>query len=172
MTDEISISDVLTEFDKNLCNLYNVDNDQNEDDTSTDVLTDNEYFTESDFIDYCKASNFSCVNDLLILTLNIANLLSKLSSLKAFLTNLTAGRCKPDIVVIVETHISEQCSHGHKGDDMTNIVPGFVFLHKGRRTKRGGGVGILVSKDLDTETRTLSAEESGLDFIEDVVYVC
>ena len=167
MTDEISTSDVLTELDKNLCNLYTVDVDQNEDEIGTNVLTDNEYYTECDFIDFLKASNFSKTDDLLILSLNIANLLSKLSSLKNFLTNISAGGCKPDIIVVVETHISEQCSHGPKGDDLTNIIPGYTFFHRGRANKKGGGVGILVSNDLDTETKILTARETGLDFMEE-----
>ena len=41
MTDELSTSDVLTELDKNLCNLYTIDVDQNDDEFGTNALTDN-----------------------------------------------------------------------------------------------------------------------------------
>ena len=52
-----------------------------------------------------------------ILTINIANLLSKLGSLKVFLNNITTQTNKPDIIVVIETHISEITQAGYSNQN-------------------------------------------------------
>ena len=81
--DEVTVEDVSTDRTKNLCNIFNIDRNQDDDSIDPLELKDNEYYTESDFIDFIVANNYSTANNLLILFLKIANLSSKLSSLKS-----------------------------------------------------------------------------------------
>ena len=150
--DELSTQDVLTDPSKNLCSLYQC-NDEDEDENITFTLLDNKYFTESDFIDFLTTANYSNASNLTILSINIANLLSKLSSLKQFVTNVSSSGIKPDIIIVVETHISDSTNHGLDSQALSSIIPGYQFFHKGRKAKRGGGVGVLVSLDIKSEAK-------------------
>ena len=86
--DELSTSDVLIDVSKNLCNLFQSDNDKENDEAGINSLQENLYYTESEFSDFIEHSNISNANNLTIISVNIANLLSKLGSLKRFLTNI------------------------------------------------------------------------------------
>ena len=165
--DELSIEDVLTDQSKNLCNIFNIDRNQDDDSIDPLELKDNEYYTESDFIDFIGAKNYSTTNNLLILSLNIANLCSKLSSLKSLILNLSLKGCKPDVVILVETHISKYHNNGYNEEDLVNIVPGYTFFHKGREDRRGGGVGVLVNRDIDVQAQICGIEETGIGFVEE-----
>ena len=147
--DDLTITDVLIDPTKNLSNFLNADDNQDFESTYVTELPDNEYFTENDFIDFTKTANLNKVENLLILSLNIANLLSKLNSFKSLLSNLTYNGSKPDLIFLVETHISEQQKGGYSKEDLINIIPGYTFFSRGRKDKRGGGVGILVNKDVN-----------------------
>ena len=148
--DELTTTDVLTDPTKNLCNLYQ--NNQDLDDHEADIIAlhDNEYYTESEFIDFLETRNYTDKNHITVLSINIANLISKLQSLKNFLSHLAFKGNRPDVIVIVESHIPED-EAGHSKEELANIVPGYMFFHRGRRVKKGGGVGVLVSKDLKSE---------------------
>ena len=145
--DDLSVSDVRADHSKNFCSIYqSVDE---EDDTSCDTvnLHDNEYYTESEFLNITTDNNLDKEKHLMILSLNIANLFSKLASLKRFLNYIASHGKKPDIVCLVETHINDSVNAGYD-KTLSNIIPGYDFFHQGRKSKMGGGVGILVSKDL------------------------
>lgn len=159
--DELTTSDVLTDNTKNLCEIY--DKDQEADKTP---LQDNEYYTETGFIDFMETKNFESPNHLKIFSLNIANLLSKLNSLKTFLNNLSSKGHKLDIIVIVETHILDNDDR-LSTQELKNIIPGYVFYHQGRKLKKGGGVGILVNKDMNIETDIYKAADRRVEFIEE-----
>ena len=143
--DELSTSDVLIDVSKNLCNLLQSNNDEDYDEAGLSTLQENLYYTETEFTDFIEQSNISNVNNLTIVSVNIANLLSKLGSLKRFLNNVSLKGNKPDIVAITETHINDTTNHGYDKEGLTNIIPGYQFFHKGRKLKRGGGVGIFVN---------------------------
>ena len=162
--DELTISDVLTDKTKNLRDIY--DGGQEADDYEADpiIIEDNEYYTETDFSNFMESINSN--NHIKIISINIANLLSKLCSLKIFLSNLTSKGHKPDIIVIVETHITD-CDNRLTSQELRNILPGYLFYHKGRRTKRGGGVGILVSKDLKFESDVCKTTDSKVGYAEE-----
>ena len=64
--DELSTQDVLTDPSKNLCTIYNQDDDDEE--TVTATIHDNQYFTETDFVDFVQNSNFTNANNLTILS--------------------------------------------------------------------------------------------------------
>ena len=144
--DDLSISDVLLDEDKNLCNIYNFE-DQNDEPTT---LKDSLYFTETEFNDFIKERKYCDNSNLTVLSLNIANLFSKLSSLKIFINNISSASKQPDVIVVVETHIRE-ATIGYSEAELKNILPGYSFFHKGRSTKKGGGVGIFVSRNLESE---------------------
>ena len=167
MTDvELTTTDVLADNTKNLCSFY-YNQDVDDEDVDITPLNDNQYYTETEFIDFVDKSNFTNVNNLTILSINIANLLSKLNSLKSFLINLAAKGNKPDIIVIVETHISNLSNSSFDAKALKNIVPGYEFFHEGRKTKRGGGVGVLVSRDIQSESQICQTVRKEIDFIDE-----
>ena len=166
--DELSTSDVLADPTKNLCNIYQSNEDDDADDEGEKItLHDNQYYTETEFIDFIDNKKYTNGNYVTILSINIANLFSKLSSLKSFLTNITSKGNKPDVIVVVETHIVEDLNAGYDNKALTTIMPGYSFFHKGRKTKRGGGVGILVSNDINSEARICETIARKVKFIDE-----
>ena len=120
--DEITISDVLADQNKNLCNVYSQDDEDDSLDNEVRIdLTDNLYYTETDFSNFVTQMQFMNSNNLLILSLNIANLISKLSSFKLFLNNITTKSFKPDIISLVETHLTDDSNSGFSNDDLKYI---------------------------------------------------
>ena len=100
--DELTTSDVLIDETKNFTNIY-----QNlEDEEEHAPLLDSLYFTESEFNNLMTQCHINSDN-LTILSLNIANLLSKLNSLKTFLNYISIKHVSPDIIIVTETHISD-----------------------------------------------------------------
>ena len=81
MTDnELTISDVLADEQKNFCNIYL---DSAEDNNAENLsFNDSLYYTETDFVDLISSRKFSNGQNLTIISLNIANLLAKLRSFK------------------------------------------------------------------------------------------
>ena len=167
LDDELSITDVLIDSSKNLSNVLNPDVTEDNETDQTIRLPDNEYFSETDFIDLIRTANLKKADNLQILNLNIANLLSKLSSFKFFLSNLCHNGCKPDLILVVETHLTEQQQCGYNKEDLMNIVPGYKFFSRGRKEKKGGGVGIFVSKDIHVEPKLCDANEIGVSYVEE-----
>ena len=74
-------------------------------------LPENEYFSETDFREFQTHQNLSDSNNLTIISLNIANLFSKLSAFKIFLDNIVTQNNRPDIIILVETHILEKSNN-------------------------------------------------------------
>ena len=95
MIDELTVSDVLADEHKNFCNVYLDDNDDNDVNNSGLPLTDSLYYTETEFVDLISHENYSDLTHLSIISLNVANLLSKLNSLKLFLNNIHTIEKKP-----------------------------------------------------------------------------
>ena len=163
--DELSTSDVLSDHSKNLCNFYS--DNENDNDIQPISLQENLYYTESDFVDFVHNFNSLNAGAITILSINIANLLSKLNSLKQFLNHLGANGKKPDVIAIVETHITEDLENNYGKEALTNIIPGYQFFHMGRKSKRGGGVGIFVNNDMNTEASVFETTSKGIGFIEE-----
>ena len=166
--DELSTTDVLSDPSRDLCNLLkNTDDDDNANDVNVDktVLQENIYYTETDFTDLLETGNYSHKDNLTILSLNIANIFSKLNSLKIFLNNLKSN--KPDIIVVVETHISHSNSSGQNRETLKDLIHGYTFFHEGRLVKRGGGVGIFISNNIKTEPRVCDTQAKGVTFVEE-----
>ena len=164
MTDnDLTTSDVLTDPSKNLCNLLNyTDGNYDEEEDDPMALQDNLYYTETEFTDLMILGGYCTDNNLTIISLNVANLLSKLSSLRQFLNRFKEN--KPDIIIIVETHISNILNGGYDQESLRHLLEGYIFFHEGRKGKRGGGVGIFVSNALNSEPRVCEAREKGVEF--------
>ena len=165
MTDELLVSDVLADDNKNFCKVY-VDSD-NDDDTGLPLI-DSLYYNETEYVDLINQENYSDVNNLSIISLNVASLLSKLNSLKLFLNNISTKGKKPDIIVVVETHISSVTDAGYTPTELVHIIPAYKLFYRGRTNKKGGGVGIFVRKTLNSDAEECTETNSKVSFIEGV----
>ena len=155
--DELTIPDVLADDQKNFCNLLTDDNDDNE--ASSCIIQDSLYYTESELVDMIRNREIRNSQNLTILSLNIANLLTKLRSLKLFISNISTPDNKPDIIIVVETHITERSNSGYTESELKTIMPGYIFFHKGRSTMKGGGVGIFISESISAKAKILEQIE-------------
>ena len=104
--DELAISDVIADDLKNFCNIYS--NADDEDEAGNIVLNDSLYYTETEFLELSNSRKFSNKQNLTIISINIANLLTKLRSLKLFIHNASTPENTPDIIIVVETHYGLQ----------------------------------------------------------------
>ena len=159
--DELTTSDVLTDETKNFSNIYQ----NHEDEEEHAPLLDSLYFTETDFnnlMTQCQTTS----DNVTIISLNIANLLSKLNSLKIFLNYISTNHVSPDIIVVTETHILDINSI-YTPQEIKNLLPNYKFFHKGRSVKKAGGVGIFVSKTLDREAFAYPDTHGKIEFIEE-----
>ena len=142
--DEIWISDVIDDDQTNFNNIFY---DNNGYDHSVGVQ-DSLYYTEEEFLLLLK-KNQIYDKSLNVISLNIANLLSKLAGLKSLLTNITSKNNRPHVIVVTETHL--QKDHGPHENDLKTLIPGYRFFHHDRKNK-GGGIGIFIDKDLCQES--------------------
>ena len=92
MINELTVLDVLADEQKNFCNVYLDDDDNDHIDDPGLPLKDSLYYTETEYVDLIGKECYSDLNHLSIISLNIANLLSKLSSPKVFLNNITTNQ--------------------------------------------------------------------------------
>ena len=92
-----------------------------------------------DTCDYVYSLNDVSVNDLVIVQLNICGICSKVSLLTHMINSCVNGR-HPDIVLLSEMWLNS--------NSPSICIPGFDLIHRDRMHKRGGGVGILISKEL------------------------
>ena len=99
--DELTIPDVLADNQKNFCNVLTDDNDENE--AFSCVIHDSLYYTESELVDMIRNRDIRNSHNLTILSINIANLLTKLRSLKLFISNISTPDNRPDIIIVVES---------------------------------------------------------------------
>ena len=155
--DELTIPDVLADNQKNFCNVLTDDNDENEAFSCT--IHDSLYYTESELVDMIRNRDIRNSQNLTILSLNIANLLTKLRSLRLFISNISTPDNKPDIIIVVETHITKRSNSGYTESELKTILPGYVFFHKGRSTTKGGGVGIFISESISAKAKILEQIE-------------
>ena len=163
---DLTVPDVFDDNSKNLCNLLISTDDDDEDPPN---LCDSLYYTETDFTDCITAENITNENNLTIIALNVANLLSKLKFFKLFITNITTSNNKPDIIIVVETHITESTNAGYTPEELKTIIPGYDFYHRGRVSKKGGGVGVFVSDKLGGEVEAVELARFQDEHFENIV---
>ena len=77
--------------------------------------------------------------DLIIAQLNIRGIGSKISRLKCLIDHSFVN-CEPDVFLISETWLTEQSP--------PISIPGYKFVHKPRKGKKGGGVGLLIKQNV------------------------
>ena len=141
---EITVEDVLNNSQKDLSSIFEVSKDK---DSYNEIVQSN-YYSESEFLNYLTTEKISDTTHLKILSLNIANLLSKLNSLKVFLTNISNHSNKPNIIVVTETHLDRNINHGYSASELQHLLPNYLFFHEDRKNKKGGGVGIFIEDEL------------------------
>jgi exonuclease III len=161
---DISIPDVLNDSTKDLNNVFKVSGT----DEDEPILPDSDYYTETEFTDLIITKKISDDQSLSILSINIANLFSKLSNSKIFIDNISTPENKPGIICVVETHISQNEKTGYNLEELTNILPGYKFYYTGRKTKKGGGVGIFVIDRLSEDIETGIGFSGDKHFIDEV----
>ena len=96
-----------------------------------------ESLDEFDNCDYITDKFQSVVNDLCVVQLNVRGIGSKQSSLQHLINNCISNRT-PDVLVLSETWLTPFSP--------TIKVPSYEFCHKDRTSRRGGGVGLLISE--------------------------
>ena len=86
---------------------------------------------------------------------------------KLFVKNITTKENKPDIIIVVETHISDKTNAGYSQAELRNILPGYRFFHIGRKSRKGGGVGIFTNNDLHCEAEICKEVSDKVKFSEE-----
>ena len=106
----------------------------------------NEIVDSCDYLDYEDLTkDKSDKNNLTVLQLNIHGMLNKQDKLKTLLNDIK-NDSRVDVAMLVETWLN-------KNNDKRLKIPGYQFFGFHRKQKRGGGVGILVSQELQCRTR-------------------
>ena len=148
-TPELTISDVIQDESKDLKNTNNITL-RNADDCDKHLtrLGNCQYYTESEYLSLLQQKKVSDSTSLTLLSLNIANVLSKLSSLKRFVNSLSTTSSKPSVICITETHLTKCRNQGYSQSGLQNLLPGYTFHHADRISKKGGGVGVFVSEEI------------------------
>ena len=103
-----------------------------------------------DTCDYIKIDEVCTLclsqNDLLVLQLNIRGLVSKQSDISRLITDCTNSHKKVNVVMLCETWVTKETKN------LINI-PGYDFVGLEHENKKGGGVGILVARELKYKIR-------------------
>ena len=104
-----------------------------------------QYSSEYDKCDYVQSEEVIKVDesDLVVLQLNIRGLSSKIAQFKSLLENLTDGK-KPDIILLSETWLNESSPKFS--------LPGYDSYNIHRIHKKGGGVSILISSTIKSQS--------------------
>ena len=107
-----------------MSNSNNTDNDNDSNETTND-LKDSEYYTETELTDFLKNKKISDRTHLKLLTLNIANLLSKQRSLKLLVENISNEANRPNIITITETHLNESRNQGYSDSELLSCTAAY-----------------------------------------------
>ena len=98
-----------------------------------------------DYRDYSNIETVTNFNGLAILQHNIHGLLGKQDSLRLLLNNIRKD-CRVQVILLAETWLNKNSVKRVK-------IPGYSFIGSHRKSKRGGGVGILISQNLEYRQR-------------------
>ena len=107
-----------------------------------------DYIDHCDYVDYSEITvdkNNKNRNTLTAMQLNARGVLNKRDPLKIVLNDIKKDN-RVDVVLLVETWLSKTTAKRF-------MIPGYKFLSSHRKNKKGGGVGVLVSQDLDCRPR-------------------
>ena len=108
------------------------------------------YQHELDNCDYYELTNpiDALHGDLLVMQLNIRGLLGKLTNLKDLVNKASRGK-SIDVILLCETWQNK--------NSPPISLPGYSYIHKTRKHKLGGGVGIFISHRIRFTEITLKA---------------
>ena len=157
MQNSQDLTDTLNDQTKDFRNIFQIDEDDINNELQSN-LPDSQYFTETDFLNLLTNEKLSDQTSLKIISLNIANILSKLKSFKIFIQNLSNESNKPNIIAVTETHLYNNQNHGYTENELQNLLPGYKFFNPNRKKKKGGEVGIFVDNRLTTDAKVESNE--------------
>ena len=156
MNDSITIEDVLHDPRKDFCKIFDLTDVDNEEPIRESHNC--QYYTINEYLDYLRKETISDKTHLKVLSLNIANLLAKLSSFKVFLETISNTSNRPNIIAVTETHLHNFMNHGYTSLGLQNLLPGYKFFHEDRKTKRGGGVGLFIENILSDNAKQISKQ--------------
>ena len=105
-----TINSVLKDSAKDFNQVYSTVNYNDNDNEDPTNFNDSGYYTESEYLNCLISQKISDAKTLKIISLNIANLLSKLKNLKIFLNNISNESNKPSI--IARRNCIEVCIEG------------------------------------------------------------
>ena len=145
--EEITIEDILADKKYEFTSVHAIDMQQDDTDEIGTTMISSDYITPTNFLDLTIKHKIKNENFITIISLNIANLISKLSDLKLFLSEITTPENKVDIIALSETHITEGKTP-ITGNDLKYLISSYTFINVGRKTKQGGGVGCFISNDI------------------------
>ena len=98
-----------------------------------------------DYRDYSNIETVTKFSGLAILQYNIRGLLGKQDSLRLLLNNIRKD-CRVQVILLAETWLNNNSVKRVK-------IPGYSFVGSHRKSKRGGGIGILISQNLEYRQR-------------------
>ena len=113
-----------------------------------DLGFNDKYIDHCDYIDYSEFTadkSYGNRDTLSILQLNTRGILNKRDTLKSLLNDIKKDS-RVDVVLLVETWLNKTTAKRF-------MIPGYKFLSSHWKHKKGGGVGVLVSQDLDCRPR-------------------
>ena len=110
-----------------------------------DISFNNVIEDSCDYLDYSNIETVLNFNGLAILLHNIRGVLGKQDSLKLLLNNIRRD-CRVQVIMLAETWLN-------KNNVKRVKILGYSFVASHRKSKRGGGVGILMSQNLEYRQR-------------------
>ena len=141
----LTLPDIINDVTKDFTKILNTDEENVENESE---IKTSDYFSETDFTNFQKSKRISNATHFTILSLNIANVLSKLSSLKTMIHTISNESNHPSLISVTETHLNENRCQGYSQSELKNLLPGYKFFHKDRKNKKGGGVGIFINNKM------------------------
>jgi hypothetical protein len=131
---ELTIEDILEDDSKNFLKVFDTSSDSDDDeDNDRNTLCDSNYHTPTDFRDMITAKNINNDENLTIISINIANIMTKLDHFKIFIKDLNTKRNKIDIIALTKTHLTETKINTYTKGELENLLEGYVFICKGRK---------------------------------------
>ena len=79
------------------------------------------------------AKNINNDENLTMISINIANIMTKLDHFKIFIKDLNTKRNKIDIIALTETNLTETKINTYTKGELENLLEGYVFICKGRK---------------------------------------
>ena len=111
-----------------------------------DLDFNDSYVDHCDYLDYSiLTTNHDKRTDLTILQLNVRGAINKRDRLTDLFSDIRKEH-RVDVALFVETWLNK---HNAK----RFMLPGYRFYGSHRKNKKGGGVGVLISQDLECRTR-------------------